>query len=180
MVRGRVIVEFGAGAPLAVSSTCNDPKPQEDQADMTQPACAESLTDIPPATTAVPESTTTDALTSTSTPAMIWPDNPSADWKQSRTFTNISQVIHEYCAGCGSMPPVREIEQQYNSKWRKSASNRKFFSQRNSLYKAVIHTSLKLGISLSEAATLWDAKRKDLGFSLAVMQPWMWENKDVL
>lgn len=169
-------MEFGAGTPTLVSSTLSSAYSQDAEKEKDRIPITVTETNTTESETA----NQTAALSPKTSPALIWPDIPSSEWKQSRSLSNIGQVVREFSLGCGSVPPIRDLEKQYGSKWRNSASNRKFYSQRNLLYKTILYTSQQKGISVSEAAELWDAKRRELGFSLAVMQPWMFANKDVL
>ena len=58
-------------------------------------------------------------------------------YKMSRSLHNVGDVWREYKHGLGGSPSIEYLESTFRNTWRQSVSERKVFSRRQTLYKAI-------------------------------------------
>lgn len=80
-------------------------------------------------------------------PRIVLDANDGREYKMDRTLTTIEQVWREFKVGLLGNPAVEDLERVYGSKWKKTATEKRFFLRRKELYDAVANRAASRGIS---------------------------------
>jgi len=76
----------------------------------------------------------------------------------SRSITTFKQVWKEYNTGLDNGPAVKDLEAIHKTKWRKDATERKFFQRRLVLYQGIKDVTIHSGKSVDVVIMALDAK----------------------
>ena len=89
--------------------------------------------------------------------------------KMSRSLQTVSDVWREYTHGLGGSPSIEQLDLQFGNSWRQSTAERKFFSRRLKIYKA-IKAKLSEGKTEDAAVEELEGMRLSRGWSLDKLQ----------
>jgi hypothetical protein len=79
-------------------------------------------------------------------------------YRLNRSLTTFKQIWDEYTVGLGNGPAVKNLERDFNSKWRKGSTERKFFQRRSILYKGISDARTYGNLSIEEIIRALDTK----------------------
>jgi len=85
-----------------------------------------------------------------------------------RSVMSVPMLWMEYSVGINGLPSIRSMEDRFQSKWRASASDRKFWSKRKDIYKKV-EAMITEGMTTEEAVNTLERFRKEKEFSLVAL-----------
>ncbi|KAI8886887.1 hypothetical protein K501DRAFT_142007, partial [Backusella circina FSU 941] len=58
-------------------------------------------------------------------------------YKLNRMLCSVEDIWREYTEGLSGFPPVEKLEEDYGTRWRKNASESRYFLRRKTIYDEI-------------------------------------------
>lgn len=100
----------------------------------------------------------------------ILPEDLDSSYTMSRRIETITDLWIEWKEGIDGGPSIQSLEFRFNCSWRRSLSERKWFSRCNKVVEAIKTFSRKYTVSLDVAAERMERLRLNKGISLSKLK----------